>query len=100
MLGADEQGRGEAGSPQEHRAERRHHGKEAPPHREAYGATIPSISAYSLLYACRSAGIAHISHREILKAYTDGGYRVGKSELMRIGLESGMPLPHPSRRTS
>ena len=66
------------------------------PHREAYGATIPSISAYSLLFACRSAGIAHISHREVLKAYTDGGYRVGKSELMRIGLESGMPLPHPS----
>jgi transcription initiation factor TFIIIB Brf1 subunit/transcription initiation factor TFIIB len=66
------------------------------PHREACGATIPSISAYSLLYACRSAGIAHISHREVLKAYTDGGYRVGKSELMRIGLESGMPLPQPS----
>jgi transcription initiation factor TFIIIB Brf1 subunit/transcription initiation factor TFIIB len=66
------------------------------PHREAYRATIPSISAYSLLYACRSAGIAHISHREVLKAYTDGGYRVGKSELLRIGLESGMPLPHPT----
>ena len=66
------------------------------PHREAYEATIPSISAYSLLYACRSAGIAHISHREVLKAYTDGGYRVGKSELLRIGLESGMPLPHPT----
>ena len=66
------------------------------PHREAYEATIPSISAYSLLYACRSAGIAHISHREVLKAYTDGGYRVGKSDLMRIGLESGMPLPHPT----
>jgi len=66
------------------------------PHKEAYGATIPSISAYSLLYACRSAGIAHISHREILQAYTDGGYRVGKSELLRIGLESGMHLPHPA----
>ena len=66
------------------------------PHREAYEATIPSISAYSLLYACRSAGIVHISHREVLKAYTDGGYRVGKSDLLRIGLESGMPLPHPS----
>jgi transcription initiation factor TFIIIB Brf1 subunit/transcription initiation factor TFIIB len=66
------------------------------PHREAYEATIPSISAYSLLYACRSAGIAHISHREVLKAYTDGGYRVGKSELLRIGLESGMSLPHPT----
>lgn len=67
------------------------------PNRATYEATIPSISAYSLLYACRSAGIAHISHREILQAYTDGGYRVGKSELLRIGLESGMPLPHPSQ---
>ena len=67
------------------------------PNREAYGATIPSISAYSLLYACRSAGIAHISHREILQAYTDGGYRVRKSDLLRIGLESGLHLPHPSR---
>ena len=66
------------------------------PNREAYGATIPSISAYSLLYACRAAGIAHISHREILQAYTDAGYRVGKSELLRIGLESGMHLPHPT----
>jgi len=66
------------------------------PHREAYEATIPSISAYSLLYACRAAGIAHVSHREILQAYTDGGYRLRKSDLMRIGLESGMPLPHPT----
>jgi transcription initiation factor TFIIIB Brf1 subunit/transcription initiation factor TFIIB len=66
------------------------------PHREAYRTTIPSISAYSLLHACRSAGIAHISHREVLKAYTDGGYRVRKSDLLRIGLESGMPLPHPT----
>jgi transcription initiation factor TFIIIB Brf1 subunit/transcription initiation factor TFIIB len=66
------------------------------PHREAYGTTIPSISAYSLLYACRSTGIAHISHREVLRAYTDAGYRVSKSELLRLSLESGMPLPHPT----
>jgi transcription initiation factor TFIIIB Brf1 subunit/transcription initiation factor TFIIB len=67
------------------------------PHREAYGATIPSISAYSLLFACRSAAIVHISHREVLKAYTDGGYRVRKSDLLKLGLESGMHLPHPSK---
>ena len=66
-------------------------------HRESYEATIPSISAYSLLYACRSAAIVHISHREVLKAYTDAGYRVGKSDLLKIGLESGMHLPHPSK---
>jgi transcription initiation factor TFIIIB Brf1 subunit/transcription initiation factor TFIIB len=65
-------------------------------HRESYEATIPSISAYSLLYACRSAAIVHISHREVLKAYTDAGYRVRKSDLLKLGLESGMHLPHPS----
>src|SRR5208337_1887962 len=65
--------------------------------REAYGATIPSISAYSLLYACRAAGVVHVSHREVLKAYTDGGYRVRKSDLLKLGLESGLHLPHPSK---
>jgi transcription initiation factor TFIIIB Brf1 subunit/transcription initiation factor TFIIB len=66
------------------------------PHREAYGTTLATISAYSLLHACRSAGIMHISHREVLKAYSDAGYRVCKSELLQLGLESGMPLPHPT----
>ena len=66
------------------------------PHREAYGTTLATVSAYSILHACRSAGMTHISHREVLKAYTDAGYRVGKSELLQLGLESGMPLPHPA----
>jgi hypothetical protein len=48
------------------------------------------------LHACRSAGITHISHREVLKAYTDRGYRVGKAQLLRIGLESSIALPHSS----
>jgi transcription initiation factor TFIIIB Brf1 subunit/transcription initiation factor TFIIB len=64
--------------------------------RKAYGWTIPSVSAYSLLHACRAAAIVHISHREVLQAYSDAGYRVRKSDLLRIGLESGVPLPHPS----
>ena len=34
LLGADEQGRGEAGAPQERRGERQHHGEEAPPPQE------------------------------------------------------------------
>ena len=66
------------------------------PRKEAYNATIPSISAYSLLYACRSVDVAHVSHREILAAYTDAGYVVSKSRLMRISLESTMPLPQVS----
>ena len=66
------------------------------PRKETYNATIPAISAYSLLYACRSVAIAHVSHREILAAYTDAGYMVSKSRLMRISLESTMPLPQVS----
>ena len=66
------------------------------PGKETYGVTVSAISAYSLLHACRSAGIAHISHKEILAAYTDAGYRVGKSHLLRIGLESTLPLPQAS----
>ena len=34
------------------------------PCRKDIGATIPAISAYSLLHACRSAGISHISHKD------------------------------------
>src|SRR2546428_1730554 len=66
------------------------------PRKEAYNATIPSISAYSLLYACRSVDVAHVSHREILAAYTDAGHMVSSSRLMRISLESTMPLPQAS----
>ncbi len=66
------------------------------PRKKTYDATIPAISAYSLLYACRSVDIAHVSHREILAAYTDAGHMVSKSRLMRISLESTMPLPQAS----
>ena len=66
------------------------------PGKKTYNATIPAISAYSLLYACRSVDVAHVSHREILAAYTDAGYMVSKSRLMRISLESTMPLPQAS----
>src|SRR5712692_11403240 len=66
------------------------------PGKKTYNATIPAISAYSLLYACRSGDIAHVSHMEILAAYTDAGYMVNKSRLMRISLESKMPLPQAS----
>jgi len=67
------------------------------PGRKAYGASIYAISAYSLLHACRSAGIAHISHREILRAYAEAGYRIGRAQLMRIGLDSPVRLPHANR---
>jgi len=67
------------------------------PVRKECGATIYAISAYSLLHACRSAGIAHISHREIVKAYADAGHKVGRSQLMRIGLDSPVRLPHADK---
>jgi len=67
------------------------------PSRKAYGATIYAISAYSLLHACRSAGIAHVSYREILRAYAEAGRRVGRAQLMRIGLDSPVRLPHADR---
>jgi transcription initiation factor TFIIB len=66
------------------------------PGRKAYRASIYAISAYSLLHACRSAGIAHISHREILRGYADAGHRIGRAQLMRIGLDSPVPLPQAS----
>src|SRR2546427_13210707 len=66
------------------------------PDKKTYNATIPAISAYSLLYACRSVDVAHVSHSEILAAYTDAGYTVSKSRLMRISLEPPMPLPQAS----
>src|SRR5437870_9700251 len=66
------------------------------PGKKTYNATIPMIAAYALLYACRSVNIANVSHREILAAYTEAGYTVSKSRLMRISLESTMPLPQAS----
>jgi len=67
------------------------------PSRKACGVSIYAISAYSLLHACRAAGIAHISHREIVNAYHDAGHKVGRSHLMRIGLDSPVRLPHAEK---
>ncbi len=66
------------------------------PARKEIGASIPAISAYSLLHACRSAGISHISYKTIVEAYRDAGFRICRSKLMRIGLDSPVPLPKAS----
>jgi transcription initiation factor TFIIIB Brf1 subunit/transcription initiation factor TFIIB len=63
------------------------------PIREECHATIPAISAYSLLYACRSAGISRVGFRDVLKAYSEAGHKVSKSQLLRIGRGSSLPLP-------
>jgi len=66
------------------------------PGRKTYRATVPAICAYALLYACRSAGITHIGYREILQTCSDAGHKVSKAQLLRIGMESSLPLPRSS----
>ena len=66
------------------------------PGRKTYRATVPAICAYALLYACRSAGITHIGYREILQTCSDADHKVSKAQLLRIGMESSLPLPRSS----
>ena len=63
------------------------------PCRNLYHVKAPAISAYSLLHACRSAGISHVGFDELLKAFSEAGQRVTTSQLLRIGSESPPPLP-------
>jgi len=63
------------------------------PERRMYRVAMPAISAYSLLYACRSAGITHVGFSDLQKAYSETGHRVSRSQLLRIGRESSLPLP-------
>ncbi len=63
------------------------------PDRRMYRVAMPGISAYSLLYACRSAGISHVGFSDLQKAYYETGHRVSRSQLLRIGRESSLPLP-------
>jgi transcription initiation factor TFIIIB Brf1 subunit/transcription initiation factor TFIIB len=54
--------------------------------------SVPAISAYALLSACRGAGMDHVSASAILQTYADMGRRVTKSALLRLGTESATPL--------
>ncbi len=63
------------------------------PGRRMYRVAMPGISAYSLLYACRSAGITHVGFGDLQKAYFETGHTVSRSQLLRIGRESSLPLP-------
>ena len=55
-------------------------------------ATTPAISAYAILAACRDAGVAYVSSKSILQAFTDMGHRVTRSKLFRLGIESEVPI--------
>lgn len=61
--------------------------------RKSHRATVPTISAYSLMCACRAGGIHHVSAKSILEVYSDLGHRVTKSRLLRLGMESRVRLP-------
>lgn len=54
--------------------------------------SIPAISAYSILSACRTAGLDHIGSKGVIRAHNDMGQRVTKSALLRLGTESPVPL--------
>ena len=54
--------------------------------------TIPAISAYALLSACRAAGMHQVGSKAILQAHADMGRKVSRSALLRMGLESEMPF--------
>jgi transcription initiation factor TFIIIB Brf1 subunit/transcription initiation factor TFIIB len=61
--------------------------------RESCHATLAAVAAYSVLYACRSAGVGRVGYKEILVACSDLGYRVKRSQLLRIGIDSSLPIP-------
>jgi transcription initiation factor TFIIIB Brf1 subunit/transcription initiation factor TFIIB len=63
------------------------------PDKKVFRVPMPVISAYSLLHACRSAGITHVGFDDLLKAYLDAGHRITKSQMLRVGRESSIPLP-------
>lgn len=61
--------------------------------RQNHGATIPAISTYALISACRSAGIHHVDTRKVMQVHSDLGHRVTKSKLLRLGIDSSVRLP-------
>ena len=53
---------------------------------------IAAVSAYAILSASRAAGMDHIGSGTILRAFADMGHGVSKSALLRMGLDSKVPL--------
>ena len=54
--------------------------------------SIPAISAYSILSACRTAGLDHIGSKSVIGAHDDMGHKVTKSAFLRLGTESPVPF--------
>jgi transcription initiation factor TFIIIB Brf1 subunit/transcription initiation factor TFIIB len=54
--------------------------------------SIPAISAYSILSACRTAGLDRVGSMGVIRAHNDMGNKVTKSALLHLGMESPVPL--------
>jgi transcription initiation factor TFIIIB Brf1 subunit/transcription initiation factor TFIIB len=52
--------------------------------------TIASVSAYSLIVACKIEGVTSVSVREIVDAHTALGRRVKASSIIRLSLDSAI----------
>ena len=54
--------------------------------------SIPAISAYAFLSACRSAGMDQVSSKAVLQTYADLGRNVTKAQLLWLGMQEKVPL--------
>ncbi|MDG6947476.1 MAG: hypothetical protein JRN44_03010 [Nitrososphaerota archaeon] len=54
--------------------------------------SLAAISAYALLSASRGARMDRVGSKDILRAYADMGHNVSRSALLRMGLDSEVPL--------
>ena len=54
--------------------------------------SVPAISAYSVISACRTAGMDHVGTKTVLQTYADLGHRVTRSRLLWLGTQEDVPL--------
>ena len=58
---------------------------------------LADACAYALLAACRDASLARVDAKVIFGVFADMGYRVTKSDLFQIGLDSPVALRPPDK---
>jgi transcription initiation factor TFIIIB Brf1 subunit/transcription initiation factor TFIIB len=54
--------------------------------------SVPAISAYAILSACRAAGMDHIGSKTVLQTYVNLGHKVTRSRLLWLGTQEKVPL--------
>ncbi len=57
--------------------------------------TVPTISAYCLVSACRTGGVHRVSANAVREAHVDLGHRVTKGMLLRLGTGTRVSLGSP-----